>query len=158
MRSWFVLVALIVGLALFAPASWPGRADATANDVIRAELARTKALEGDDLVALDKILGEDLRYVHASGKVDTKATLIEAIRSGDVHYISWQAKRLNARVLGDVAVLDGEYRVRVTDHRVQPDPLDVNILILAVYALRNGTWQQIAWQSTRDVTPSTTNH
>jgi hypothetical protein len=156
MRPLSALVALLsVAVALGLPAPQP-RADPTANDVMRTELARTKALEGDDLVALDKILGNDLRYVHASGKVDTKSTLIEAIRSGEVHYISWLAKRLNARVLGDAVVLDGEYAVRVTDRRVQPDPFDVNILILSVYVRRDGRWQQIAWQSTRDVAPSTT--
>jgi hypothetical protein len=44
--------------------------------------------------------------------------------------------------------------VRVTDSRVQPTPFDINILFLTVYAQRNGRWQQIAWQSTRDVATS----
>jgi uncharacterized protein DUF4440 len=145
MRPLLALVTLSsIAVALGLSAPQPRRVDSTANEVIRAELARTKALEGDDLVALDEILSEDLRYVHASGKIDTKSSLIEAIRSGEVHYISWHAKRLNARVLGDAVVLDGEYAVRVTDRRVQPDPFDVNILILSVYARRGGRWQQIA--------------
>jgi hypothetical protein len=55
------------------------------------------------------------------------------------------------RPVGDTAVLDGEYLVRVTDCRVQPDPFDVNIFILSVYAKRDGHWQQIVWQSTRDL-------
>jgi hypothetical protein len=38
--------------------------------------------------------------------------------------------------------------------RVQPAPFDINIFILTVYARRNGRWQQIAWQSTRDVATS----
>jgi hypothetical protein len=155
----FALVAsLSIGVALGMPAPQPRHVDITANDVLIAEQARTTALETSDLVALDRILGEDLTYVHASGKVDTKASLIQAIRSGQVHYISWHANRLNVRVLGDSAVLDGQYAVRVTDRRVQPDPFDVNILILSVYVRRDGRWQQIAWQSTRDVIPSPANH
>lgn len=152
MRPLFVVVMLLAaGMALGVPAAQPGRVDSTANDVLIAEHARTTALEKSDLVALDKILGDDLTYVHASGQVDTKASLLEAIRSGEVLYISWHANRLNARVLGDAAVVDGNYAVRVMDRRVKPDPFDINILILAVYARRNGRWQQIAWQSTRDV-------
>jgi hypothetical protein len=152
MRPWLeVVVFLAAGVTLGVPASQPRRVDSTTNDVLTAEHARATALEADDLVALDKILGEDLTYVHASGKVDTKASLLQAIRSGEVHYISWQAKKLNVRVIGDSAVLDGEYAVRVTDRRVKSDPFDINIFILAVYARRNGRWQQIAWQSTRDV-------
>jgi len=152
MRALFVVVVLLsAGVALGGTVSRPRHVDSTADDVLGAERARTTALEAGDLVALDKILSEDLTYVHASGKVDTKASLLEAIRSGEVHYISWQAKRLNVRVIGDSAVLDGEYAVRVIDRRVKPDPFDVNIFILSVYARRRGHWQQIAWQSTRDV-------
>jgi hypothetical protein len=51
----------------------------------------------------------------------------------------------------EIAVVDGEYAVKVTDSRVQPTPFDISILILTVYERRYGQWQQIAWQSTRDV-------
>jgi hypothetical protein len=56
-------------------------------------------------------------------------------------------------MLGSGAVIDGEYAVRVTDSRVQPAPFDIHIFILTVYE-RNGEWQQVAWQSTRDVRTS----
>ena len=128
----------------------PG-SDLARKEVLATEKSRIAALDSDDLKTLDRVLADDLTYVHASGKVDTKRTLLDSIRSGQVHYISWEPKRLTARVIGEAAVLDGEYRVRVTDLRVRPDPFDVNIFILAMYARRGGRWQQIAWQSTRDV-------
>ena len=96
----------------------------------------------------------DVTYVHASGKVDTKKSYLDAIRSGQLHYISWRPRNLQVRLLGDGAVIHGEYAVRVTDSRVQPAPFDINIFILTVYARRDGRWQQIAWQSTRDVAKS----
>jgi hypothetical protein len=148
------IVLLTAGVSLGVPTLLPTEArpaDSTANDVLDAERARTAALEHSDIATLDRILADDLTYVHASGKVDTKASFLQAIRSGDLHYISWQAKKLNVRVIENSAVLDGEYLVRVTDRRVKPDPFDVNIFILSVYARRGGRWQQIAWQSTRDV-------
>jgi hypothetical protein len=151
MRRCLTVILFLLAAAILAPASRPSPADSPSNEVLATENARTTALEHDDLAALEKILGDDLTYVHASGKIDTKASLLEAIRSGQVHYISWTAKRLNARVIGDSAVIEGEYLVRVTDRRVKPDPFDVNIFILCVYARRAGRWQQIAWQSTRDV-------
>jgi len=148
-----MLVCALAG-TLGAPTSWTSPPDSATNEVLAAEKARTTALDNNDLPALEKILADDLTYVHASGKVDTKATILEAIRSGQVRYISWTPVRLNARVSGDTGVLDGEYRVRVTDRRVKPDPFDVNIFVLAVYAQRGGRWQQIAWQSTRNVAVS----
>jgi ketosteroid isomerase-like protein len=144
-----VLVLALAALGETAPSPIPD--DAAAKEVLAAESARTAALDNRDVATLEMILADDLIYVHASGRVDTKATMLDAIRSGQIHYISWTPKRLNARVNGDTAVLDGEYQVRVTDRRVKPDPFDVNIFILAVYARRGSRWQQIAWQSTRDV-------
>ena len=151
MRRFPVAIAFVLAAAILGLRSWASPPDSATNEVLAAENARTTALVHDDLATLEKILGDDLSYVHASGKTDTKASLLEAIRSGQVHYMSWTAKRLNARVIGDSAVIEGEYLVRVTDRRVKPDPFDVNIFILAVYARRAGRWQQIAWQSTRDV-------
>jgi Domain of unknown function (DUF4440) len=151
MRRFLIVISFVPAAAVLLQASRSSPADSPSDQVLAAENARTTALVHDDLAALEKILGDDLTYVHASGKTDTKASLLEAIRSGQVHYISWTAKRLSARVIGDSAVIEGEYLVRVTDRRVKPDPFDVNIFILAVYARRAGRWQQIAWQSTRDV-------
>ena len=126
-------------------------------EVMAVERARTTALERSDIAAIDRIMAPDVTYIHASGKVDTKQSYIDAIRSGQLHYISWQPKSLHVRVVGDsAAVIDGEYVVRVTDSRVQSTPFDISIFILTVYASRSGHWQQIAWQSTRDVAASPT--
>jgi hypothetical protein len=152
---------LCVGLGLLAAASAAMAKDhprvspavaAEVNQVMETEQARVAALDAGDLPALERILGDDLTYVHASGRVDTKSSFLDAIRSGQLHYISWQAKSMQVRVLDkDSAVLNGEYAVRVSDTRAQPQPFDISIFILGVYARRNGQWQQVAWQSTRDV-------
>jgi hypothetical protein len=121
-------------------------------EVLAAEKARTAALEGADVPALEKLLGDDLTYVHASGRTDTKQSYLTSIQSGDLHYISWKEKALHVRTMGETAgVIDGEYLVQVLDRRVKPDPFDVNIFFLGVYAHRNGRWQLMAWESTRDV-------
>jgi len=142
-----VLVSVSLGTILaFAPHS-------TSAEVLEVEKSRTIALAHSDLAALDKLLADDLTYVHATGKVDNKASFLDAIRSGDLRYLSWDAKELHARMMGDTAVLTGAYHVRAVDQRVQGEPLDVNVIILSVYAKRGGHWQQIAWQSTNEQSP-----
>jgi Domain of unknown function (DUF4440) len=131
--------------------AWP-QAPQPAAAVKAAEEARVAALDRSDVAALDHLLAPDLTYVHASGKVDTKVSFLEAIRSGQLRYISWQPTRFNVRVEGNTAVLNGEYAIYVQDKRVQPEPFRVTVFFLTVYALRDGRWQQIAWQTTRDVT------
>jgi uncharacterized protein (TIGR02246 family) len=124
-------------------------------EVLAAEQTRVAALDAQDVPTLEKIMADDVTYVHASGKVDTKTSYLAAIRSGQLHYYSWQPKGMQVRTLGkDAAVINGEYAVRVADTRVQPQPFDINLFILSVYARRDGRWQQIAWQSTRDVAAS----
>jgi hypothetical protein len=119
--------------------------------VLGAEHARTSALVKGDVATLDKLLADDLTYVHATGKVDTKASFLEGIRSGSLHYLAWDPKELHVRLIGDTAVLTGKYAVRAVDKRVQQDPLNVNVIVLSVYAKRDGRWQQVAWQTTKDV-------
>jgi ketosteroid isomerase-like protein len=150
MRRFWALTYLMLGfaLALAAPAQ-PGT-DNAQKQVLAVEQARTTALEHSDVAALERIMADDVTYIHASGKVDTKSSYLAAIRSGQLHYISWRARNLRIRVIGDTAVITGEYAVNVTDSRVQQTPFHINILILTVYAQRDGRWQQIAWQSTRD--------
>jgi uncharacterized protein (TIGR02246 family) len=144
---WFAVLIASAGLLV---AQTPSE-----KEVLATEQARTAALDRSDVTALDRIMADDVTYIHASGKVDTKQSYFDAIRSGQLHYISWTPKDLHVRMLGDdAAVINGEYTVRVTDSRVQQTPFDIRIFILTVYSRRNGHWQQIAWQSTRDVASS----
>jgi ketosteroid isomerase-like protein len=150
-KVWVALYLSLSFAATIASATAQPLACSAARQVLAAEKARTTALDHSDIAALQHIMADDVTYVHASGKVDTKASYLTAIRSGQLHYISWQPKDLHVRILGggDTAVLTGEYRVRVTDSRVQKAPFDVSLIVLSVYERRHGTWQQVAWQSTR---------
>jgi ketosteroid isomerase-like protein len=154
-KSWFLLSLVLGASALLAAPAPPGDSQVE-EDVLAAEAARTAALDHSDVTALERIMADDVTYIHASGKEDTKKSYLDAIRSGQLRYISWQPKNLQVRLVGDGAVIDGEYAVRVMDSRVQPAPFDINIFILTVYARRDGRWQQTAWQSTRDVATSPT--
>lgn len=89
MRRFSVVVMLLfAGVVWGLAASGPALDDSASKEVLAVETARTTALDNSDVAALEKILADDLTDVHASGKVDTKGSLLEAIRSGEVHYIS----------------------------------------------------------------------
>jgi Domain of unknown function (DUF4440) len=149
MRRVFLLFALVCaggGSMLAADA-----ADSARSEVTAAEKARAAAFVNHDVATLDKLLRDDLTYIHASGRIDNKKSLLEAIRSDELHYISWTAKEMHVRITGETAVVDGEYAVRVINRKASPDTLDLNIFFLSVYVRSGGRWQQIAWQSTKDV-------
>jgi uncharacterized protein (TIGR02246 family) len=151
----FLLTALLCVSASIAPAL---RADAASDEVFHAEQARTTALIAGDFAALDKLMADDVTYVHASGQHDTKQTYLTALRSGVLSYQSWEAREIHVRMLGsDVAVLNGIYTVHAMDHRVGNDEIIIDIHFLTVYARRDGRWQQVAWQSTRVPAPAASN-
>jgi len=145
MRQLSLLLIMLFAIPLLA-------ADAT-HEVANAEKARAAAFVSKDVAALDKLLRDDLTYIHASGRVDNKKSLIEAIRSDQLHYTSMTSKAINVRVHGDTAVLNGEYAVKVINRGANPENLDLNVFFLAVYAHSPGGWQLMAWQTTRDVRP-----
>jgi uncharacterized protein (TIGR02246 family) len=150
-----LLIALLCAFASIAPAL---RGADASDDVLQAEQARTTALIVGDFAALDKLMADDVTYVHASGQHDTKQTYLAALRSGVLSYQSWQAHEIHVRILrDDVAVLNGIYTVHAMDHRVGNDEIIIDIHFLTVYARRDGRWQQVAWQSTRVPAPAASN-
>src|SRR5580658_6431701 len=128
MKRLFVCVAMVAGIVavLAAHRSFADARDAAeVTDVLTAEQTRVAALDAQDVPTVEKIMADDETYVHASGKVDTKTSFLAAIRSGQLHYVSWTPKSMQVRTLGkDAAVINGEYAVRVSDTRVQPQPFD----------------------------------
>ena len=156
MRTAFKLLLLIVSVIVIESTVAPAQSQSASAEVLAVEKSRTVALVHADVEALDKLLADDLTYVHATGKIDTKASFLEAVRLGDLRYLSWEPKDLQVRLLGSSAVLTGNYHVKALDQRVQGESLDVHVIILSVYAKRGGRWQQVAWQSTHE--PVTSSH
>tara|TARA_B100001123_G_scaffold293474_1_gene327113 strand:- start:6201 stop:6551 length:351 start_codon:yes stop_codon:yes gene_type:complete len=111
-------------------------------EIIALENKRIEAMTSGDLKALDEILADDLIYTHTTARIDTKASFIDAIKTGRSNYKAMDRTDVQVRDFGDTAVVTGHADIQVGDNRFQARYLDV-------YAKRNGSWQMVAWQSTR---------
>ena len=149
----YLLIALVCGSLVGCAFAADAQADSARAEVLSVERERVAASVRHDVAALDRILRDDLTYVHASGRIDDKKSLVNAIRSDELHYISWTAKDIHVRINGDTAILDGEYAVKVINRKASPDTLDMNVLFLAVYVRQGGHWGLMAWQTTKDIRP-----
>src|SRR6202041_3297905 len=109
-----ILSTFVLGVSMVHAAPVPPSTSNAAKQVLAAEQARTAALEHSDVATLERIMADDVTYIHASGKVDTKKSYLDAIRSGQLHYISWRPVDLHVRVVGSGAIINGEYAVKVT--------------------------------------------
>ena len=115
-------------------------------DVLRADDNRFEAMRKEDWNALDTALADDLTYVHSTARLESKAEHTANLRAGKPHYRGIAPRDRQARVVGDVGIVNG-----VSEMHVERDGKEQRFTVryLAVYAKAAGQWRMIAWQSTR---------
>lgn len=122
--------------------------EARTAELVGVELQRIAALVAGDVAQLDQILATEVTFGHADGRLESKADLIDGIRTGRQRYHAIQAGERRVSLLHeDAATISG-----TADLLVGPAgaPFKLRVRYLAVYqrTLRLG-WQLVAYQSTR---------
>ena len=142
--AFAVLCIVICGLFLFPPVLCAQ--DNLIREVKHTESLRVKALLGNDVAVLDHILADDLLYTHSTGKVEHKGELLSLLASGVLRYKKFACSDVQVRIYGKAAVITGRADVHV---EFQGKSHHVLLRYTAVYAKKNGSWQMVAWQSTK---------
>lgn len=143
----FIATALCCMSFAFATSAAAASCDAISPDeAVKAEDARYAAQMNDDFATMDKLIADDLVYIHSSSVVDNKQTYIESMRSGMVKYRSMKRSDVTVRSFGCVATITGlgNFDVRLNDKE-----LSIELRFHSVWAKRNGKLQFISWQATR---------
>jgi ketosteroid isomerase-like protein len=116
--------------------------------VKQAERDWAAAVVKKDYAVLDRVLADDLAYTHSDGRLDTKQSLIESLRSGKQTYDAAEHQSIDVKMLAkDIALVRG--RVRMTAAAGGKPATPANFSTLRVYQLKNGKWQMIGHQSAR---------
>ena len=118
----------------------------TADEVLAAEDARYAAQMGDDFGALQKLIGNDLVYIHSSAVVDNKASYIESMKSGTVKYRVMRRSDVTVRTYGCVGIISGLGNFDVT---VKGQDMAVEIRFHSIWARRDRGLEFISWEATR---------
>lgn len=118
----------------------------TPAEAVAAEDARYAAQTTEDFAAMEKLFGSDLVYIHSSTVVDTKASYIELMRSGEVHYRVMKRDDVTVRTYGCIAILSGHANYDVT---IKGKDVSVELRFHSIWAKRDGQLQFISWQATR---------
>ena len=118
----------------------------TAEEALKAEDARFAAQMAGDVAAMQRLFGDDLVYIHSSALVDTKASFIESIRSGNVKYRSMKRGEVKVRTYGCIAIVTASANFEVT---ARGQELSLHLLYHAVWAKRAAGPQFVSWQATR---------
>jgi len=118
----------------------------TVEEALKAEQDRYAAQMKGDAAAMQRLIGDDLVYIHSSTVQDTKASFIESIRSGNVKYRTMKRGDVKVRTYGCIAIVSGGANFGVT---VKGEDRTLNLLFHAVYAKRAAGIQFVSWQATK---------
>ena len=73
-------------------------------ELLALEDKRFAAMIARDFAALDKLVHDELLYTHSSGVTDTKASWLEAMKSGKIKYKSASCSERQVRFFGEIAL------------------------------------------------------
>ena len=118
----------------------------TVEEALKAEQDRYAAQMKGDAAAMQRLIGDDLVYIHSSTVQDTKASFIESIRSGNVKYRTMKRGDVKVRTYGCIAIVSGGASFEVT---VKGEDRTLKLLFHAVYAKRAAGVQFVSWQATK---------
>ena len=121
-----------------------------AADVAAAIKAADKAwavatVKADD-ATLQKILGDDLSYVHSTGEADNKKQFIENQHNGVRKYLKIDHESMDVRVYGNTAVLSATIQLETMQKGTKAG---AHLRIIHVWVKQGGMWTLVAHQSLR---------
>lgn len=114
--------------------------------LILADVQRRAAMVAGDVGTLANYLADDLSWTHSSGKTDSKVSFLEVMASGTTDYHSLEVRDTEARMYGNIFILEG-----VVFGDVTKDGQDKKLVnrFLTVWGWReNNGFELHAWQST----------
>lgn len=115
-------------------------------DIESVERARFSAMTHQDVKALQPMLADDLIYCHSNGRCETKAQLLESIRTGRIRYRSVDILSLRPRTAAGAVIVNGSIAV---DGDMDGEPIKMQMVYMAVYVRRDDQWRLAAWQAAR---------
>lgn len=112
-------------------------------EVLAAEQAFVQAMIKRDATALEKLLADDLVYIHSSSKSESKADVIQVITSGSLTYESIEFRDTTIRQYGGVVITNHNATIKTKQTGV------ANLLVTHVWVKHKGAWQFASRQASR---------
>jgi ketosteroid isomerase-like protein len=110
------------------------------------------AVKNNDAATMDRILADDFVVVIGSGKIYTKADLLQMARTGRVHYEHQEDSDQAVRVWGDTAVVTAKLWMKGTD---QGKAFDYHIWFSDTYVRTAAGWRYVHGQASLPLPDST---
>jgi hypothetical protein len=106
-----------------------------------------QAMLAFDYAALDKLLSDEVRYIHSTGVVETKAAYFAGMRAGLYEYRDIHITSNETRVFGPAAMTTGVMEMLVGEHGSVKGTIRLRHVL--IWQLEAGTWRLVLRQATR---------
>jgi len=113
----------------------------------QSEKLRFEAQLARDTIMLQKLLSEDLVYVHSNALLENKSDFMRSVAGGGIEYL--ELRKLSGdpvRRWGRTAGVNGVVAVRGNFRQA---PFEVELRYTSLYRRQGGIWKLVSWQSTR---------
>jgi ketosteroid isomerase-like protein len=139
MKQIVLIASLIFMVSVFAQ----NRTDTAKleKEVLEVDTQRADAYVNGDVATLERILADDVTYVHPTGKVETKAEVIAGFKNQDRKYKSIKRDDVVVRIYGNTAVVTGRNTISA---EYQGKNYDVQNRFTRVYVKQAGGWRLVA--------------
>ena len=115
-------------------------------EVMKLEDQRCNSMLSGDLVAMEELFSEQMLWIHGSGIVDTKRSLIERFEQGTTRCYRLDRAEVIIRIFGNAAVVTG---VVDMDAEFAGKRGAVLSRFTGVWSAEDGTPKLVTWQSAR---------
>ena len=120
---------------------------ATESELRELEARLYQAMITQDFAALDRLLADDVVYVHSTAVAESKAEYFAGVRKGLYDYERIESRSVGIRLCGDVAVMNGTVDMSVGARGQRKDL--IHLLFVLVWAKRAGDWKLVHRHATR---------
>ena len=112
-----------------------------------ADTSRVLATIAGNVTRLEPLLSNSLHYMHADGRVQTKAEFLAAVKTAQIKYEAYNYGDVKVtRVTDDVALMSGRARLRATAGTLH---VEFTLSFLSVWRREDGAWRMVAYQSAK---------
>jgi ketosteroid isomerase-like protein len=136
--------AILVGLLTFVPLIVSGTSTDDAKTVAALDTEYQAAVKKNDAATMDRILSDDMVVVIGSGKIYTKADLLQMARTRRVQYEHQEDSEQTVRVWGDTAVVTAKIWLKGID---EGKPFDWHVWFSDTYVRTPAGWRYVHGQA-----------
>jgi ketosteroid isomerase-like protein len=140
MSKFFVGTILMGSLLVFVPFASSGNPADDAKTVAALDTEYQAAVKNNDAATMDRILADDFSVVTGSGKVYTKADLIQMARTHRVQYEHQEDSEQTVQLWRDTAVVTAKLWMKGID---QGNPFDFHIWFSDTYVRTPAGWRYV---------------